>query len=55
MYDILKTGMLIDPVSRWLKVESNADTNIAIARLVGNKSDLDHLRAVPTEGGQAVC
>ena len=36
-------------VERWLKeLRDHADNNIVIM-LVGNKSDLRHLRAVPTE------
>ena len=36
-------------MTRWLKeLRDHADTNIVIM-LVGNKSDLRHLRAVPTE------
>jgi Ras-related protein Rab-11A len=36
-------------VNRWLKeLRDHADSNIVIM-LVGNKSDLRHLRAVPTE------
>lgn len=36
-------------VERWLKeLRDHADQNIVIM-LVGNKSDLRHLRAVPTE------
>jgi len=36
-------------VTRWLKeLRDHADANIVIM-LVGNKSDLRHLRAVPTE------
>jgi Ras-related protein Rab-11A len=36
-------------VQRWLKeLRDHADANIVIM-LVGNKSDLRHLRAVPTE------
>ena len=36
-------------VTRWLKeLRDHADSNIVIM-LVGNKSDLKHLRAVPTE------
>jgi Ras-related protein Rab-11A len=36
-------------VTRWLKeLRDHADSNIVIM-LVGNKSDLRHLRAVPTE------
>jgi len=36
-------------VDRWLKeLRDHADSNIVIM-LVGNKSDLKHLRAVPTE------
>ena len=36
-------------VTRWLKeLRDHADSNIVIM-LVGNKSDLKHLRAVPTD------
>jgi Ras-related protein Rab-11A len=36
-------------VTRWLKeLRDHADSNIVIM-LVGNKSDLRHLRAVPTD------
>lgn len=48
VYDISKTE-LYELVLRWLKeLRENADANIVI-ELVGNKLDLDHLRAVPTE------
>ena len=48
VYDIAKTESY-ESVSRWLKeLKEHADANIII-ELVGNKSDLDHLRAVPTE------
>lgn len=48
VYDISKTE-LYELVSRWLKeLRDHADANIVV-ELVGNKSDLDHLRAVPTE------
>lgn len=48
VYDISKTESY-ESVSRWLKeLREHADANIII-ELVGNKSDLDHLRAVPTE------
>ncbi|RKP31851.1 ras-domain-containing protein [Metschnikowia bicuspidata] len=48
VYDISKTESY-ESVSRWLKeLKGHADANIVI-ELVGNKSDLDHLRAVPTE------
>jgi len=40
---------LDESVNRWLKeLRDHADSNIVIM-LVGNKSDLRHLRAVPTE------
>jgi len=40
-------------VTRWLKeLRDHADSNIVIM-LVGNKSDLKHLRAVPTEEARA--
>lgn len=48
VYDISKTESY-ESVSRWLKeLREHADANIII-ELVGNKSDLDHLRAVPTD------
>jgi small GTP-binding protein len=48
VYDIAKHATY-ENVTRWLKeLRDHADQNIVIA-LVGNKSDLKHLRAVPTE------
>jgi len=48
VYDIAKHSTYVN-VTRWLKeLRDHADTNIVIM-LVGNKSDLRHLRAVPTE------
>ncbi|GMM35714.1 Rab family GTPase [Saccharomycopsis crataegensis] len=48
VYDISKSESY-ESVSRWLKeLKEHADANIII-ELVGNKSDLDHLRAVPTD------
>merc|ERR1712190_607318 len=48
VYDITKQATF-DNVGRWLKeLRDHADSNIVIM-LVGNKSDLRHLRAVPTE------
>ena len=48
MYDIAKHASY-ENVSRWLKeLRDHADSNIVIM-LVGNKSDLKHLRAVPQE------
>lgn len=48
MYDISKQSTY-ESVGRWLKeLRDHADSNIVIM-LVGNKSDLRHLRAVPTE------
>merc|ERR1712003_40238 len=47
-YDIAK-HLTYENVERWLKeLRDHADANIVIM-LVGNKSDLRHLRAVPTE------
>ena len=41
--------MTYENVERWLKeLKDHADTNIVIM-LVGNKCDLRHLRAVPTD------
>ncbi|KAG0044964.1 hypothetical protein BGZ83_009754 [Gryganskiella cystojenkinii] len=48
VYDISK-HQTYENVGRWLKeLRDHADTNIVIM-LVGNKSDLRHLRAVPTD------
>lgn len=48
VYDIAK-HMTYENVERWLKeLKDHADSNIVIM-LVGNKCDLRHLRAVPTE------
>jgi len=48
VYDISK-HITYENVVRWLKeLRDHADSNIVIM-LVGNKSDLRHLRAVPTE------
>jgi Ras-related protein Rab-11A len=48
VYDISKHGTF-EGVARWLtELREHADANIVIM-LVGNKSDLRHLRAVPTE------
>ncbi|CDK28119.1 unnamed protein product [Kuraishia capsulata CBS 1993] len=48
VYDISNSESY-ESVSRWLReMKDHADANIII-ELVGNKSDLDHLRAVPTE------
>ncbi|KAF8933957.1 small GTPase [Dissophora ornata] len=48
VYDIAKHATY-ENVGRWLKeLRDHADTNIVIM-LVGNKSDLRHLRAVPTD------
>jgi len=48
VYDISKHSTY-ENVTRWLKeLRDHADANIVIM-LVGNKSDLRHLRAVPTE------
>ncbi|KAI9362125.1 GTP-binding protein ypt3 [Zopfochytrium polystomum] len=48
VYDIAKHPTY-ENVNRWLKeLRDHADNNIVIM-LVGNKSDLRHLRAVPTE------
>lgn len=50
VYDITKKDSF-DNVERWLKeLKDHADSNIVIM-LVGNKRDLQHLRAVPTEDG----
>lgn len=54
VYDITKQATF-DNAERWLKeLRDHADANIVIM-LVGNKSDLRHLRSVPTEEAQAFC
>lgn len=59
VYDIAK-HLTYENVERWLKeLRDHADSNIVIM-LVGNKSDLRHLRAVPTDearafAGKTVC
>lgn len=50
-YDVTKPTSF-ENVSRWLKeLRDHADSNIVIM-LVGNKTDLKHLRAVATEDAQ---
>jgi len=52
VYDIAKHASYVN-VTRWLKeLRDHADSNIVIM-LVGNKSDLKHLRAVPTDEAKA--
>jgi len=52
VYDIVKHATY-ENVERWLKeLRDHADSNIVIM-LVGNKSDLRHLRAVPREDAKA--
>jgi len=52
VYDIAK-HVTYENVERWLReLRDHADQNIVIM-LVGNKSDLRHLRAVPTEEATA--
>ncbi|KAK6121230.1 hypothetical protein DH2020_045004 [Rehmannia glutinosa] len=51
VYDVTKPTTF-DNVSRWLKeLRDHADSNIVIM-LIGNKTDLKHLRAVATEDAQ---
>jgi len=53
VYDISK-AITYENVERWLnELRDHADSNIVIM-LVGNKSDLRHLRAVPTEQAAAL-
>ena len=48
VYDIAKY-LTYENAERWLaELQDHADANIVIM-LVGNKSDLRHLRAVPTD------
>jgi Ras-related protein Rab-11A len=52
VYDITR-HVTFENVERWLKeLKDHTDSNIVVM-LVGNKSDLRHLRAVSTEDGQA--
>ena len=52
VYDITK-NLTYENVERWLKeLRDHADSNIVIM-LVGNKSDLRHRRAVPTDEARA--
>ncbi|KAI8021533.1 Ras-related protein RABA2a [Camellia lanceoleosa] len=52
VYDVTKP-ITFENVSRWLKeLRNHADANIIIM-LIGNKTDLEHLRAVSTEDAQA--
>ena len=53
VYDITKR-QTFDNVQRWLReLRDHADSNIVIM-MVGNKSDLKHLRAVSEEDGHAL-
>merc|ERR1712159_86131 len=52
VYDITKEVTFEDVKTMWLEeLKANADDNIIIM-LVGNKKDLNHLRAVSTEDGR---
>lgn len=52
MYDVTR-NITFENVERWLKeLRDHTDANIVIM-LVGNKADLRHLRAVPTETGKS--
>ncbi|KAK8557742.1 hypothetical protein V6N13_008128 [Hibiscus sabdariffa] len=52
VYDVSKPTTF-ENVSRWLKeLRDHADSNIVIM-MIGNKTDLKHLRAVATEDGQS--
>ncbi|CAB1439211.1 unnamed protein product [Pleuronectes platessa] len=53
VYDIAK-HLTYENAERWLKeLQDHADSNIVIM-LVGNKSDLRHLRAVPTDEAKSL-
>uniref|UniRef100_A0A0E0D8X7 Ras-related protein Rab11C n=1 Tax=Oryza meridionalis TaxID=40149 RepID=A0A0E0D8X7_9ORYZ len=53
VYDITKK-QTFENIQRWLReLRDHADSNIVIM-MVGNKSDLNHLRSVPEEDGQAL-
>lgn len=52
VYDVTRRATF-ENVSRWLKeLRDHTDPNIVVM-LIGNKSDLRHLVAVPTEDGKA--
>jgi len=52
VYDIAK-HLTFENVERWLKeLKDHADNNIVIM-LIGNKTDLRHLRAVSTDEAKA--
>lgn len=51
--DDIAKHLTCENVEQWLKeLRGHADSNIVIM-LVGNKSDLRHLRAVPTDEARA--
>nr|XP_043621019.1 ras-related protein Rab2BV-like [Erigeron canadensis]XP_043621020.1 ras-related protein Rab2BV-like [Erigeron canadensis] len=53
VYDITKKPTF-DSVQRWLhELRANADSNIVVL-MAGNKSDLNHLRAVAEQDGQSL-
>ncbi|KAJ4749052.1 Ras-related protein Rab-11A [Rhynchospora pubera] len=53
VYDVTKTNTF-ENVKRWLReLRDHADSNIVVL-LVGNKTDLKHLRVVTTEDGAAL-
>ncbi|KAJ3709224.1 hypothetical protein LUZ61_012929 [Rhynchospora tenuis] len=53
VYDVTKTNTF-ENVKRWLReLRDHADSNIVVL-LVGNKTDLKHLRVVSTEDGAAL-
>lgn len=52
VYDVTKP-VTFENIGRWLKeLRNHADSNIVIM-LIGNKTDLEHLRAVNTEDAQS--
>ncbi|EZG65918.1 Rab GTPase family 11 (Rab11)-like protein [Gregarina niphandrodes] len=54
VYDLSKKNSYVN-VSRWLKeLRDHADQNVVIL-LVGNKADLQHLRAVSQDEAQSFC
>lgn len=55
MANTFVSAVTFENVERWLKeLRDHADSNIVIM-LVGNKSDLRHLRSVQTEDAKAFC
>lgn len=54
MYDITK-HMTYEHVFRWLKEVKDFSNEEVVVMVVGNKTDLRHLRAVSTEEAKTMC